>query len=275
MRAKHEPVSMGSPRFTTVDTGAFRITEAWFAPGTALEPHSHDRSIVSVMLGGSFVTKIHGHTLDCVASTMWTEPCEERHANYVGTGGAHVLVTQPDPDVDPPREFRGLLSDVTSALDPVIVSDARRASAELAAPDEFSPLVLESVVTLIMARAARLREPRSRARGVPDWLLRARDILHDCFREPVALERLAAAAGVTKWHLAREFRHHFHASLGEYARALRVNRALEQLARADAPISEIAFEAGYADQSHFTRACKAATGLSPGAYRRRLARMSS
>jgi len=32
MRQRHAPVTLGNPRFATVDAGPFRITEAWFAP---------------------------------------------------------------------------------------------------------------------------------------------------------------------------------------------------------------------------------------------------
>ncbi|MEO1086944.1 MAG: AraC family transcriptional regulator, partial [Acidobacteriota bacterium] len=35
------------------------------------------------------------------------------------------------------------------------------------------------------------------------------------------------------------------------------------------PIADIAVEAGFSDQSHLTRAFKAAFGITPGAWRRR------
>jgi AraC-like DNA-binding protein len=38
----------------------------------------------------------------------------------------------------------------------------------------------------------------------------------------------------------------------------------------NAPLVAVALEAGFADQSHFTRAFKRHTGLAPGRYRREL-----
>lgn len=259
---------MGSSHSSTMDTGAFRVTEAWFPPGSVLESHTHDRGIFAVMIDGSFVTEIAGRRLDCVATAHWTEPIEERHANLVGPRGARVIVSQPNPSRS---ELLGPLMSVMDSIrctrDPFIALDAQRIEAEFGIGDSLSPLTIDSLVMLMLARAA--RGTRHRARALQPWLLRARELLHDCFHQRLDLAAIAHAVGVTPWHLAREFRRAFRTSIGEYARALRLSHALDRLAHTDAPISEIAHRAGFADQSHLTRACKAGTGCSPAAYRRR------
>jgi AraC family transcriptional regulator len=269
MRQRHEPVTMGSHRATTIDTGGFELTDAWFPPGSVLEPHTHERSILAVMIDGSFETTIAARRIDCTPATIWTEPRAERHANYVGARGARVLVTQPHPDQ---RErlapFTRLFDEVIHLRDPAVACEARRIAAELAVHDSLSRLAIDALVMLLMTRAARVDGARGDRRP-PPWLERARELLHAHFREPLDLGAVADEIGVTPWHLARQFRRHYHASVGEYARLLRMEWALRELSRDDRPISEIAQDAGYADQSHLTRACKAATGLTPAAYRRR------
>ena len=96
MRAPAVPVTMGSPRFLNVKTQSFSVTEAWFPAGAVLEPHTHDRPVLALMLRGGFRTRIHGRSLDCDAGVAWTEPLGERHANYVGVKGAQVIVIEPD-----------------------------------------------------------------------------------------------------------------------------------------------------------------------------------
>jgi AraC family transcriptional regulator len=51
-------------------------------------------------------------------------------------------------------------------------------------------------------------------------------------------------------------------------RRLRVDWALRELSTSARSLSEIALDAGFADQSHFTRVFKRQVGVSPGAFRR-------
>ena len=60
-------------------------------------------------------------------------------------------------------------------------------------------------------------------------------------------------AGVHRAHLVRAFRARFGISVGAYVRRERIRWAARALRNSDAPIAEIALQAGFADQSHFTR----------------------
>jgi AraC family transcriptional regulator len=98
-------------------------------------------------------------------------------------------------------------------------------------------------------------------------------MLHD---EPPAALRVAAlaqAVDVHPAHLARTFRERFGLSIGAYARRRRLEWAAARLARsdgsADLSLAALAAEAGFADQSHFTRAFKRWAGLTPDRYRQR------
>lgn len=84
--------------------------------------------------------------------------------------------------------------------------------------------------------------------------------------QPTAAE-LAKSARVDPGELARAFRAHYGEGLGDYARRLRLEWAAVQLARTDTALARLAAEAGFADQSHFTRAFKRRYGLAPGQYR--------
>ena len=48
----------------------------------------------------------------------------------------------------------------------------------------------------------------------------------------------------------------------------RVERARELIQEGEQPLSEIALDAGFSDQSHFTRVFSQQMGVSPGAWRR-------
>ncbi|HSA57978.1 MAG TPA: AraC family transcriptional regulator [Gemmatimonadaceae bacterium] len=260
---------MGSPRSRTIETPLCRAIEAWFAPGDVLAAHTHDRSLIGVMLEGSFETRIGSHRLECGPGSMWAEPAEERHANYIGTGGARVVVVQPDPlRTDVFQPFERLTSEVHLLNDPLLALDARRLAREMDLTDALAPLSIDSLSLGMLVRAARRTESRA-GRAAPSWLGRVRELLHERFRSPPTLLEICEVAGVTPSHLCHAFRRHLGTTIGEYVRAIRMTWAAERLRTTRVPLSTIAVSAGYADQSHFTRECKRLLGLRPSEYRRR------
>ena len=87
--------------------------------------------------------------------------------------------------------------------------------------------------------------------------------------EALTLAEVAAVGGVHPAHLAREFRRHHHTSVASYVRCLRLTWAQGRLASSGDSIASVALEAGFADQSHFTRAFRRHSGLTPHAFRER------
>lgn len=269
MRFRPVPVTMGSPWFRSMNTQASLATEARFSAGDALHPHTHDRPILAVMLAGSFDTTISGQRFPCTPGWSWTEPCEERHANYIGKDGAHVLVIQPDPSATRSFEFIGpLIDDIAHVQDPLVAVDARRILSEMDRADSLSSLAIDALTVGMLVRVARRARAERSPRQPPTWLPRITELLHEEFRTPPSLARLSAEAGVTPTHLCHAFRAHMGTTIGRYIRAARASWAAEQLRSTDQPLSVIATAAGYADQSHFIRECRRLLGTSPSAYRR-------
>lgn len=269
MRHRPVPVTMGSPWFRSMNTQTCLYTEARFSAGDALPPHTHDRPILAVMLDGSFDTAIAGKRFPCTPGWAWTEPCEERHANYIGQRGARVLVMQPDPSSPPTFDFIGpLIEDVARVRDPIVALDARRILAEMDRADTLTALAVEALAVGMLVRVSRHARTDRAPRRTPPWLDRIREILHEEYTAPPSLLRLSAEAGVTPTHLCHAFRTHMGTTIGCYVRSARAAWAAEQLRSTDQPLSAIAAAAGYADQSHFIRECRRLLGTSPSDYRR-------
>jgi AraC family transcriptional regulator len=133
--------------------------------------------------------------------------------------------------------------------------------------DDLAPLAIEGLMLEMIACLSRGRLQRPERRP-PAWLERARDLLRQEFAESHTLSAIAAAVGVHPTHLAREFRRLYGVTVGDYTRGLRIAFACRRLADSDAPLFEIAADAGFADHSHFARSFKAQTGVTPGEYRR-------
>ena len=107
-------------------------------------------------------------------------------------------------------------------------------------------------------------------RNIPSWLLKIRERLTDHCADAPSLSMMAAEAGVHPAHVSRAFRHHFHCTITEYARKIRIARAEEYLSATEMPLAEVAMLVGYSDQSHFSAAFKRERGIPPARYRQSL-----
>jgi AraC family transcriptional regulator len=249
----------------------FLVTWVRFPPLLKLPLHTHERATVAVILNGSFDGLMRHASHPCPASTLLTEPPGELHGNLFERAGADVLTVQPDPGRhDLLEPFAGVLGQVNQMRDPGVASVARRAATELRMPDSITPFAVEGLVLELLALAARRQNTDAigAERRSPRWLDQARALLHDRYRENLRLADVADAVGVHPVHLARVFRLKYGTPLGTYARGLRLTWAAGRLTDSNDAIAQIALEAGFFDQSHFTRTFKRHFGLTPQAYRR-------
>jgi YesN/AraC family two-component response regulator len=106
------------------------------------------------------------------------------------------------------------------------------------------------------------REPRNL-----HSLQRAREYVHAHYSENLTLAQVARAAGVHPVYLGQIFRQEFGETLGEYLNRIRVRAAAGMLANSDLPLSAVALELGFYDQSHFNRVFRQLTGATPGTFR--------
>lgn len=135
---------------------------------------------------------------------------------------------------------------------------------------QFSrPVVsIESVTTLrallhqLAASATPLGSPLPH-RGTPLDVARAH--LRDHMGEPVTITTLADKIGLAESHFIRAFHREFGLPPHAYHLRLRLAAASELLA-SGLTVSTVAYECGFADQSHLSRNFKAVYGLTPAAW---------
>ncbi|RCS54123.1 AraC family transcriptional regulator [Bremerella cremea] len=84
---------------------------------------------------------------------------------------------------------------------------------------------------------------------------------------PPSVKRLAQIAKMSPYQLDRRMRRVFGLTTGQWLLKLRIDLAQRLLRTSEESIASIALQAGYADQSAFTRQFRRATGMSPRDYR--------
>ena len=102
----------------------------------------------------------------------------------------------------------------------------------------------------------------------PQWLAIVKKTLDERFRESLQMGELAAIARLHPVHLSRTFKAYYGCSIREYLQRLRLNHARQLLDDDQLSLTEIAAEAGFCDQGHFSKIFKKVYGTSPGSYRK-------
>lgn len=111
--------------------------------------------------------------------------------------------------------------------------------------------------------------PTSQAYGglSPGAMRRVREYVEANLGDSIDLVTLAAIAGLSIHHFAREFKQSAGIAPHHYLIQKRVERAQDMLAHTDLSLSEIAFAVGFSDQSHMARHFRHIVGTTPGQFR--------
>jgi AraC family transcriptional regulator len=135
---------------------------------------------------------------------------------------------------------------------------------ELLADDTFSHTSVKMLLLEFLNRAQCWREEKQ----LPGWIKKVYEVMNDRWDEILSLENLSDIAGVHPVTVSAYFPQYFSCTLGAYMRKLKIERALEMLKTPGITSTDVAYNCGFFDQSHFTRTFKQLTGLLPAQYQK-------
>jgi AraC family transcriptional regulator len=146
--------------------------------------------------------------------------------------------------------------------------------AELTAGGAGGPLAAESLANILTVQLIRhVLAPRPLARRPDGALPRARlravlEYIEEHLNASPTLEQMAAVARLSPFHFARQFKAATGLPPHEYVIVRRVERAKQFLQDGgDLSLAAIAAQAGFSDQSQFSRHFKRILGVTPGQFR--------
>src|SRR6188472_48246 len=98
-------------------------------------------------------------------------------------------------------------------------------------------------------------------------LLRAKDLADARYAERLEVDDMAKAAGLSRAHFSREFKHAFGVSPHAYLLTRRLERAASLLKATDHSVADVCFSVGLSSVGSFTTSFTRTYGMSPIAYR--------
>jgi AraC-like DNA-binding protein len=106
---------------------------------------------------------------------------------------------------------------------------------------------------------------------IVDRISRAVSFLQSNFKEDITLARVAMTACLSQSHFCRLFKTQIGTTFTKFLAGLRVKEAIKLLEATDLRVTDICYEAGFNDLTHFERVFKGLVGTTPSAYRHTIA----
>ena len=244
-----------------------RVAEGHYAAGERHERHAHNYASISFVFAGSLQETVGRKPELAFPFSTAVKPCGVEHADFFGTAGARLLAVQfPQKLIESLKDWdsglntwRWVHGGLPARLMLRLLKIYRQSSSQTC---DFEDCVYEILGALPCHSSLKP------AAQLPRWLQLVKQELDETFADGIRVSDLAMRAQVHPVYLARQFRHHVGCSITDYRKLLKARAATRALNSANLTLAGVAGQFGFADQSHFGRAFKNVTGLTPLEYRR-------
>src|SRR5579862_7191478 len=230
MKPVLEPGNFYGQKQQSAEITAARFTEMSYSPAFTIPRHAHECAFFGFVLEGAYTETYECKHRECRPASLLFHPEGEVHSEVHEEVVVRIFSIEPATHwFEQVRERASLLHHPFAYQSGPMVQLATRLYGEFRDQDALSPIALEGLLLELLVTAC--RQPTDTKS--PRWLRQVRDLLHDQFTEPLSLMEIAHSVGVHPAHLARSFRQHYHATVGDYLRHLRMEQACYQLRTSD------------------------------------------
>jgi len=245
-----------------------------------LAPHRHVRLHQLLLLHrGGGTLHLEGRVLPLTERSLVNVPPGAVHAFAFERGTQGWVATLADDLVEQllPRdgeERQALAEGGVFAADAALAALLAQIAAEFEDSAASRALVLQGLCAVLLGLAARAAARAApRPRDAPGSALRRRfeRLLDARLLEQPTVADCARALAVTPTHLSRVLREATGQPASRLIEARLMREARRQLAYTNLQVASIAYALGYADPAHFSRVFSRVEGMSPRAFRERLA----
>jgi len=232
-------------------------------------PGAHDGVEIAWVVGGHVHYRVGSAAFDLAPGDVMVVPRDVEHTTTFltdVTAGATWLA----------RDFVDQVLDAcgtrASDLKPTMATGAARIARlgreleeDASLPGAGQLLAVESIAEAMVARlAGAVLTTRGPGEKALDRRIRAAlDLMETQYSEPLAVDAMAKAASMSRFHFSRAFREATGRAPYAYLKELRVTRAAELLRAGHHSVTEAAFAVGFTDLGRFARAFRERHGRTP------------
>jgi AraC-like DNA-binding protein len=240
------------------------------------ELHTHPTYVIAVITGGCERIRIGNHTVVASAGTVAVVDPEECHDGEPGAEGGWTYrtfypsvplmttVAQELGQNQPPLFFPALIED-TDLVRLLILAHVNSTSRDAIGAEASMLVALRHLI--LRYRVSEARPERVEDSGARHRLSVYQQIVESDLTGPLNLQRLADAAGVTRFQVIRDFKKEAGLTPTGYIRNRKL-RCASLLIEQGMNLADAAVAAGFADQSHLSRTFRAIRGITPGMFKK-------
>lgn len=233
----------------------YKVFEGW---------HSHENLHLTLFLKGGTVEKRRKETKECLPGMVTLYRSYEQHKNY------NTKLPSKNINLDISSNLMQNLCISESGMQELVADQASaktlmlRLYRESLEADAFTSDSLKILLTNFSNKALFFQQPG----GVPSWVKKLYELLNDRWNENIGLNELAMELNLHPVTISRFFPAYFGNNYGAYMRKLKIDRAIDLIIQKKYTLTQIAYQCGFADQSHFIRTFKKLTGFLPKHFER-------
>ena len=246
---------------------AFTLSERFYSPFFSTPKHAHDNALFCLVLKGSYTETYGRKRLDCLPSTLLFHAGDFPHAENYHDQGGHSFIVEIEKiwlaNIRDQINFPTFSIDFKNGNLPQLGAKLYQ---EFRRFDALSPMIIEGLMLEIAGETA--RQTFEKKNQIPMWLKKVEALLLDRFNEQISLNEIAEFVNIHPVHLAQSFRKFRQTTIGNYLREIRLENAKKDLIETNQTLSEISFNNGFSDQSHFSRLFKQKFGVTPSQFRK-------
>lgn len=248
------------------DYNGIILSDTQYSSLDKFPPHSHENPYIAYVIEGHYLETSGGTTERHFPGSVVLHHADERHSNDNFSKSSRILNAEISMDwlKGYGLNYAAIESNISSNRFELQVILAGLYS-EYVLNDNMTHLSIESGVLKMFHETVMKGSPHTNA--IPEWAEKVKEMIY--YEEPAELNlaNFSAETGVHAAHISRDFRRYFACSISEYARRMKVEKAVSMIVNSSSSFAEISYRCGFSDQSHFIRVFRKFKGVTPQQFR--------